>query len=116
MILDLYNYEAIVKRVIDGDTIDLTIKIGFYLKYDTPVRLLDINTPEIRGIEKPQGLISKSYVEEVLPIGKNIEIHTEKDDVFGRWLGVIHYLNDDGEALNLNCELLELGLAEQDIR
>ena len=116
MILDLYNYKAIVNRVIDGDTIELTIKVGFYFKYDTPVRLLNIDTPEISGISKPQGLISKSYVEEVLPIGKNIEIHTEKDDAFWRWLGVIHYLNDSGEPVNLNCELLELGLAVEDIR
>ena len=47
-----YNYLAVVDRIIDGDTIVITVDTGFYLKYKTQVRLLRVNAPETRGASR----------------------------------------------------------------
>ena len=106
-----YNYLAAVDRIIDGDTIVITVDTGFYLKYKTQVRLLRVNAPETRGASREKGLETKEFLSKTIPVGSTIYIHTEKDDAFGRWLAEVFYLDKDGKAKNLGSELLEKGLA-----
>lgn len=105
-----YRYKAVVRSVYDGDTIRVDIDLGFntWIR-NTSLRLYGINTPEIRGDERDAGLISKAYVEERLPVGKEIVIESFKDRTgkYGRYLATIFY-----DGANLNEELVEAGLAE----
>jgi len=109
--MQLYTYKATVKSIYDGDTIRVDIDLGFGLIFkDQALRLLGINTPEIRGEEKELGLISKKFVEERIPVGSAITIVTERDrkEKFGRYLATVFY----GEgSKNLNEELLQGGMA-----
>lgn len=87
----MYEYKAVITNVIDGDTFDMDIDLGFNIHIHERVRLLDIDTPEKFGKEKELGLLVKDYaVCEFL--GMNVVIKSEKADVaadtdsFGRWL------------------------------
>jgi micrococcal nuclease len=99
---ELYNYRAVCTRVIDGDTADLVIDVGFKMTTTQRVRLLGINTPE-RGQEGYQE--AKDYLTSRI-LEKTLVISTRKSDVFGRYLGTI-YVEDE----NVNEELLREGLA-----
>lgn len=108
-----YNYNATVVKIYDGDTITVDIDLGFGIKYtNVKLRLYGINTPEIRGEQRSEGLISKEYVVSKL-LNQNIIISTIKDKTgkYGRYLAVVFY--KDGENwINLNDELIANGLAE----
>lgn len=109
----MYQYKCIVKRVVDGDTINVDIDLGFstWLK-DVSVRVLGINAPETRtkdSIEKIAGLKTKARVEELLPEGSEVIVNTVIDkEKFGRILG--DFLIDGRESLG--HILLAEGLAQ----
>jgi micrococcal nuclease len=105
----LYKYRAIVIRVIDGDTIDVDIDLGFFtVIHKQRIRLHGIDAPEVRGSERFSGLKSKSWLKQKIE-GKEIELVTFKDakGKYGRWLGVIYFKNR-----NINHLMVEKGLAE----
>jgi micrococcal nuclease len=81
-------YPATVKRIIDGDSIVITMDLGYGLtKENVKFRLLHINTPEVRGPEKELGVVAKGYLETIMPVDTEILIHSQKLDAFGRVLG-----------------------------
>lgn len=106
---DLYTYKAHVISVIDGDTLDLDVDLGFNTHLRERFRLMGINAPEIRGAERERGLEAKLFVEALLPLGKEVLVHTFKDrkEKYGRWLANI-YLEDGRELCFM---LLDAGLA-----
>ena len=98
-------YVRKVEKVVDGDTIDVLIDLGFDILFQSRVRLAGIDTPESRTkdkIEKALGLESKEYLSKHLKDAKAVVIKTEKmnsTEKFGRILGWI-YINGDTESLN----------------
>ena len=109
----LYNYRAVVTGVYDGDSITIDIDLGFnnWMK-NQKVRLLGINTPEIRGEERPDGLVARDRLRELI-LDKEIIITSYKDKSgkYGRWLATV-FLKQDGMFENINTLLLHEGLAE----
>ena len=109
----LFHYKATVERVVDGDTIDVVLDLGFDISYRGRIRFQGINAPESRtrdAVEKQAGLAAKRYVEDwINGHEQRVIIQTSLDDrgKFGRILGRI--LNDEGECLN--DELVSLGHA-----
>lgn len=85
-----YRYRATVDRVIDGDTIDFVIDLGFYVKITIRCRLLGVDAPEIRGDEKDHGRIVTEKVQQWLDLAKDITIQTTKTGKYGRWLAVVY--------------------------
>ena len=74
-------YVKQVTGVVDGDTIDVVIDLGFDISFTSRVRLAGIDTPESRTKdlqEKALGIESKAYLAKVLKTAKNIVIRTEK--------------------------------------
>lgn len=111
----MYKYNAVLVRVVDGDTIDCVIDMGFKITTDQRIRFSKINTPETFRRKKDSdeykaGMASKNYVTERLAAnGNKFIIETEKNPgVYGRYLGTIWM--DDSDT-SLNDELLEKGLA-----
>jgi micrococcal nuclease len=98
-------YVRKVENVVDGDTIDVLIDLGFDILFSSRVRLAGIDTPESRTKdlkEKALGLESKEYLKKALKDAKSVVIKTEKMDSsekYGRILGWI-YVNDDTVSLN----------------
>ena len=81
-----------VTKVVDGDTIDVVIDLGFDIMYKSRVRLFGIDTPESRTrdkVEKTYGILAKNFVKSYLPVGSVQILQTEKDGTgkFGRILG-----------------------------
>ncbi len=74
----MFEYRAIVENVVDGDTVDLTVDLGFRIQIRDRFRLSGINTPEVRGSEREAGLRSKEWLTNQL-LGKEVTIKTEKD-------------------------------------
>ena len=109
----LFHYNAQVKRVVDGDTIDVELDLGFDIRLKARIRFAGINAPESRTrdpVEKQAGLAAKRYVEEwVSEREQQVIIQTTLDDrgKFGRVLGRV--LNPDGHCLN--DELVSVGHA-----
>lgn len=99
----MYEYKAVVERVVDGDTLDLAIDCGFNITIRETVRLLGINAFETRGEEKPRGLLAKEFMQ-VLVEGKEVIIETRKDDSFGRWLARVWLSN--GQYMIDVCQLM----------
>jgi len=98
-------YVRELKSVVDGDTIDVVIDLGFNVLFQQRVRLAGIDTPESRTsdkFEKTLGIESKEYLKKQLKEAKSIVIKTEKMDSsekYGRILGWL-YVNDDTESIN----------------
>jgi micrococcal nuclease len=114
----MYQYKATIIRVIDGDTVDVEIDLGFDIKQKTRLRLYGINAPELKGPSSKAGHETKTYVESILTEGKEILVETFKDkkEKYGRYLAVIKYvegdINEQGlEKFNLNEQLILKGLA-----
>ena len=105
----MYEYKCKIDRVVDGDTVDVDIDLGFgiWLRKER-VRLYGIDTPESRTRdleEKKYGLAAKSYVQSFLPVGSMQTLKTQKDDKgkFGRILGefiVYDAMTDSSRTLN----------------
>lgn len=105
----MYHYRAKARSVYDADTVRLDIDLGFGVwLYNQSVRLYGINAPEVSGVERPDGLVSRDRLRERL-LEQNVVIQTFKDTKgkYGRWLGVIWL---GGE--NINEWLVSEGLAE----
>lgn len=102
----MYEYRVkTVIGVVDGDTIDVEIDLGFDISITKRVRLAGIDTPESRTSDKAEkalGLEVKELLKKKLKAATNIVIRTEKPDSsekYGRVLGWL-YLDGDGESVN----------------
>ena len=106
---DLYTYKARCTSVYDGDSVTLDIDLGFNIvMHNQKIRLLGINTPEVRGSDRLDGLISRDRLRELIE-GKDIIMvsHRDKSGKYGRWLATI-YANE----INVNQLLINEGLAD----
>ncbi len=99
----MYEYKAVITNVVDGDTFDMDIDLGFHIHIYERVRLLGVDTPEKFGEEKELGLIMKEFAE-VNFLGKEVIIRPTKanadinTDSFGRWL--VNVILMDGREIN----------------
>ena len=112
----MYQYKAKVEKIVDGDTIDVVIDLGFKITTFQRIRMAKINTPETYNVKKDseeyqKGLASKNYVEQRIAANNNeILLETERvTEKYGRYIGTI-YLADS--TTSLNDELVEKGLAK----
>ena len=108
-------YQYFVKnvlKVVDGDTIDVEIDLGFDLTKKERVRLGGIDTPESRTRdldEKKLGLQAKDYLKSLIVNADKLIVRTEKDGKFGRMIGYL-YMNPDA-TVSLNQMLIDEGFA-----
>jgi len=98
----MYEYQAVIKRVVDGDTVDIDIDLGFgVMLKDERVRIMGIDTPESRTrdkVEKVFGLAAKERLKKLL--GKKSVLKCKEDDSkgkFGRILG--DFTTNDGRMV-----------------
>ena len=110
-------YEYRVKKltnVVDGDTIDVEIDLGFNVSYAQRVRLAGIDTPESRTTDKAEkglGLESKEYLKLKLKDAKLIVIKTEKPDSSEKYGRILGWLYVDGNTISVNDQMIEDGYA-----
>lgn len=102
----MYEYAATVERVIDGDTVDVTIDLGFRVYLGQRIRLAGIDAPEVSTDE---GKDARDFLRRTLPPGQHVVLTTERprDDKYGRFLATVM---KDG-TLNINNYMLNTGHA-----
>ena len=107
---DLYRYKAEILRVVDGDTFDSLIDLGFSIKVQAVVRILFMNAPEMTGSTKEYGEASKQALERLLKSGP-VRIRTEKPDSFGRALAEVWVGTPWGGWLSVSETMVRQGYA-----
>tara|TARA_R100000995_G_C3484088_1_gene126008 strand:- start:2781 stop:3134 length:354 start_codon:yes stop_codon:yes gene_type:complete len=111
----MYTYVITLDRVVDGDTIDAMIDLGFDVHVKKRIRFMGINTPESRTRdleEKKRGLAAKARVEELLNKCSCITLKSHGSGKFGRCLGEL-FIELENEAVNLNQLLISEGHATE---
>jgi micrococcal nuclease len=111
----MYKYTAKITRIVDGDTFDIIIDLGFKITTNQRIRLQGINTPETYNVKKTseeyrKGLAAKEFAQQRVA-ANNYEavIETEKDTgKYGRYIATV-WLADS--TTSLNAELVEKGFA-----
>lgn len=111
----MYEYRIKqVLRVVDGDTIDVDIDLGFNISYTQRVRLAGIDTPESRTTdkyEKQLGLEVKKKLGELIKGASQIVIRTEKPDSSEKYGRILGWLFLDGSSESVNTALIAGGYA-----
>jgi micrococcal nuclease len=111
----MYEYRVKqVLKVVDGDTIDVIIDLGFDVSFTSRVRLAGIDTPESRTTdarEKILGLEVKEYLKKALDGATDIVIRTEKADSSEKYGRILGWLFINRQTDSLNTELVNKGYA-----
>jgi micrococcal nuclease len=111
----MYTYRVRkVHKVVDGDTIDVDIDLGFNVSFYQRVRLAGIDTPESRtrdAHEKELGLEVKKKLSEYLANAKDIVIKTEKPDSTEKYGRILGWLYIDNQEQSINHALIASGYA-----
>ena len=103
----MYEYKCKVKRVVDGDTMDVILDLGFDIHHAVRVRMAGIDTPESRTRdkdEKARGKLSKAFLKESIR-GKTIVLKTKIKDSkgkFGRVIAEVWAEFEKGSLRNVN--------------
>jgi endonuclease YncB( thermonuclease family) len=122
----MYEYTGTLIRVVDGDTVVLSLRrtvvvdidFGFYVKdklsldktAEVTFRLKGINAPEVVGTEKAEGLTAKARLQELLE-NKPLRVLSYKTDKYGRWLADIFIQDRSGVEKNVCQVMIEEGHA-----
>ena len=103
----MHEYKAVITNVVDGDTFDMDIDLGFNIHIRERVRLLNVDTPESRGVERELGKVVTQYAQKHFE-GKEVLLQSRKNktDSFGRWLAEVYVdglnVKDIYDALGVN--------------
>jgi len=104
----MYEYTCKVERVVDGDTIDVVLDLGFDILYKSRVRLYGIDTPESRTRnldEKARGKMAAAFLEDAINNGKQVVIQTKLKDSRGKFGRVLGDVVVDG--ININQSMID---------
>jgi micrococcal nuclease len=107
-------YVKKVTKVVDGDTIDVEIDLGFDISFSSRVRLAGIDTPESRTtdkMEKALGLEAKAYLKHEIDYAKSVVIKTEKMDSSEKYGRILGWVFLDGSTVSLNEKMISDGYA-----
>ena len=103
----MYRYKVSIVKVVDGDTVDVDIDLGFGMSYKKQrVRMLGIDTPESRTrdlVEKKFGKASKKHLKNLLEYPFDIELVSHDKGKFGRILGEVFH---SGNEVSINQQMI----------
>lgn len=111
----MYEYRIKkVSNIVDGDTIDVEIDLGFSVSYSQRLRLAGIDTPESRTTDKAEkvlGLEAKEYLKNKVKDAKNVIVKTEKPDSSEKYGRILGWVYVDGSTKSINEQMIEDGYA-----
>jgi len=111
----MYEYHVKkVTNVVDGDTIDVEIDLGFDISFSSRVRLAGIDTPESRTTDKAEkvlGLEAKEYIKSKIKDAKEVVIKTEKMDSSEKYGRILGWVFLDGSKVSINEQMIAEGYA-----
>jgi len=104
----MYEYACKVERVVDGDTVDVVLDLGFDILYKCRVRLYGIDTPESRTRnldEKARGKMAGAFLKQAIDNGTQVVIQTKLKDSRGKFGRVLGDVVVDG--ININQSMID---------
>lgn len=111
----MYTYNAKLLNVVDGDTIDLEIDLGLFIKVVKRARLAGIDTYEMKSritSDRDKAVKAQKFVESFLDKTLIIKTHLDKEDKYGRILVEVYTNQTDIDTSNsINIQLVQEGLA-----
>lgn len=107
----MYEYKAKIIKVYDGDTFTFEVDLGFSIKVKERLRLARIDTPELRGDEREEGLKVRDYVRKLI-LNKTVTINVMKKGKYGRYITEVIYMGN-GHPNNLSDHLIAIGMAKK---
>ena len=111
----MYEYRVKkVLKIVDGDTIDVDLDLGFDISFTQRVRLAGIDTPESRTTdkyEKTLGLEVKDKLKNAIEQAKTVVIRTEKPDSTEKYGRILGWIFLDGNQVSINQTLIDEGFA-----
>ena len=109
----MYEYRCKIRRVVDGDTVDIDIDLGFGVwLHKERVRIYGIDTPESRTRDKEEkvfGKLAGAYLTKHIKEAKRVTIKTEYEDAKGKFGRVLGQVWCDG--VNINAKMVSEGYA-----
>ena len=111
----MYEYRISVDRVIDGDTIDCWIDLGYDIQIHKRIRFAGINAPETRTRnkeEKKRGLIAKEWLKDKLPVGSKCILKSYEYGKYGRVIGEL-FIVSGSRKQSINKMMLAEGLVTE---
>jgi len=110
----MYQYAAKLHRVVDGDTVDLTVDLGFMVGILVRFRLEGINAPELTGEQKESGKTSRDHLTQLLTDAKLdiIRVDSTGRDKYGRWVAKLTYVSETtGDVVDVCQQMISDGFA-----
>lgn len=113
-----YLYRATLRRVVDGDTLDLDVDLGFGVTIQQRFRVYGINAPEIFSAkvgtdERAKGEAAKQFVSQQLPPVFTVKTYKDGQEKYGRYLCDVLYVDSNGVEHNLALEMTAAGHANR---
>lgn len=106
----MYEYKAVVTRVVDGDTFDAEVDVGFSITINHRFRLVNIDTPETwrpkTEAERAHGEKATEFVKKLVE-GKEVILNTSKLGIYGRYDADVVFFDSEGFEYNLRAMLIE---------
>lgn len=90
----MYEYNASIFKIVDGDTLDLVVDLGFRTYIRIRARVKDIDTPEMRGPFSGNGEIAKKFVEDIFKDSESCTVKSYGEDIYARWICDIFFVRD----------------------
>jgi endonuclease YncB( thermonuclease family) len=105
----MHTYAATIANIVDGDTLDADIDLGFRITVRQRVRLHGIDAPELHGATAAAGKAAREYLKTILAQRQTWTFRSMKPrDKYGRWLAIIyHYDEETNETTNVNRKMIE---------
>ena len=124
----MYEYEAVVLRIVDGDTFDLDVDLGLKIHRHERVRLATINVFETWGVKRSseeyaKGKAATELVESLMPVGSTVKIKTykaksgdERKGARGRYLADVFFAQEgiEGAWTNIAAPLMANGFVKKE--
>lgn len=110
----MYQYAAKVTHVVDGDTVDLTVDLGFMVSILQRFRLAGINAPEMKLDTLEAGKASKAHLEALLADAQQgiIRLDSAGKDKYGRWVAQLYYVSTaTGQTVDVSAQMIADGFA-----
>lgn len=112
----MYEYKAFVTRVVDGDTFDAEVQLGFGVMIRQRFRLFGVNAPEVRGDEREEGRLVKKFLQDAIE-GHEVIVRTfknkqdkDKQEKYGRYLADVRFPED---PMTISQKMLTMKLVEK---
>lgn len=116
----MYEYKAKITNVVDGDTYDAIVDLGFYINFAIRIRLEGINTPEtwrpINEAENTHGLEATALVQKAVDTNPYVRIVTYKHgaSMYYRYTAEVYFTDENGEEYSIADRLVSEGLERKD--